>query len=94
VSPSQDIADVTSPYCLFKYSVRSEITRKYYERRIRRFLDFIEFSSKNNVSSNLPCSTTCLLANEFLIFDSQSLKDSSTGPFRMNFAVDSIIIPE
>jgi hypothetical protein len=28
---------------MFKYSVRSEITRKYYERRLRVFLDFIQF---------------------------------------------------
>lgn len=32
-----------SPYSMFKYSVRSEVTRKYYERRLRRFLDFIKF---------------------------------------------------
>jgi hypothetical protein len=32
-----------SPYSIFKYSVRSEITRKYYERRLKKFLDFIEF---------------------------------------------------
>jgi hypothetical protein len=32
-----------SPYAMFKYSVRSEITRKYYERRLRKFFDFIQF---------------------------------------------------
>jgi hypothetical protein len=32
-----------TPYVMFKYSIRSELTRKYYERRLRRFLDFIEF---------------------------------------------------
>jgi hypothetical protein len=32
------------PYYMFKFSVRSELTRKYYERRITRLLDFIEFS--------------------------------------------------
>jgi hypothetical protein len=25
-----------SPYMMFKYSIRSELTRKYYERRLRR----------------------------------------------------------
>jgi len=25
---------------MFKYSIRSELTRKYYERRIRIFFDF------------------------------------------------------
>ena len=28
---------------MLKYSIRSELTRKYYERRLRRFLDFIQF---------------------------------------------------
>jgi len=32
-----------TPYVMFKYSIRSELTRKYYERRLRRFLDFIQF---------------------------------------------------
>lgn len=29
---------------MFKFSIRKEITRKYYERRIKRFFDFIKFS--------------------------------------------------
>jgi hypothetical protein len=28
---------------MFKYSIRSELTRKYYERRLRRFFDFIQY---------------------------------------------------
>jgi integrase len=32
-----------SPYTMFKYSIRSELTRKYYERRLRTFFDFIQF---------------------------------------------------
>ena len=28
---------------MFGYSVRSEVTRKYYERRLRKFFDFMEF---------------------------------------------------
>jgi hypothetical protein len=32
-----------NPYTMFKYSIRSELTRKYYERRLRKFLDFIQF---------------------------------------------------
>ena len=31
------------PYTMFRYSIRSEVTRKYYERRLRKFFDFIEF---------------------------------------------------
>jgi FtsZ-binding cell division protein ZapB len=34
---------VSSPYNLFKYAVRTEITRRYYERRIKTFFDFIGF---------------------------------------------------
>jgi hypothetical protein len=32
-----------SPYSMFKYSIRSEVTQKYYERRLRKFFDFIKF---------------------------------------------------
>jgi hypothetical protein len=32
-----------SPYSMFKYSIRCELIRKYYERRLRRFFDFIQF---------------------------------------------------
>jgi hypothetical protein len=32
-----------SPYTMFKYSIRSDLTRKYYERRLKRFFDFIQF---------------------------------------------------
>lgn len=34
-----------SPYAMFRYSIQSELTRKYYERRLRKFLDFIEFET-------------------------------------------------
>jgi len=34
-----------SPYAMFRYSIRSELTRKYYERRLRKFLDFIRFET-------------------------------------------------
>jgi hypothetical protein len=42
-SLSENAYDVTSPYNMFKYSIRSELTRKYYERRIRKFFDYIGF---------------------------------------------------
>ena len=34
---------------MFKYAIKTEITRKYYERRLKKFFDFIEFeiSDKN-----------------------------------------------
>ncbi len=28
---------------MFKFSIRSDLTRKYYERRIRNFFEFIQF---------------------------------------------------
>jgi hypothetical protein len=31
-----------SPYMMFKYSIRSDLTRKYSERRLRIFFDFIQ----------------------------------------------------
>jgi hypothetical protein len=31
------------PYTMFKYSIRSELTQKYYERRLRKFFDVIHF---------------------------------------------------
>ena len=34
---------VLTPYLKFKYAIKTEITRKYYERRLKKFFDFIEF---------------------------------------------------
>ena len=34
---------------MLKFSIRSEVTRKYYERRIRRFFDFIDFSPDKGI---------------------------------------------
>ncbi len=28
---------------MFKYAIKTEITRRYYERRLKKFFDFIEF---------------------------------------------------
>ena len=30
---------------MFKYAIKTEITRKYYERRLKKFFDFIEFEN-------------------------------------------------
>ena len=49
LSPEENILDVTTPYYMFKYSIRSELTRKYYERRIRTFFDFIGFLMGSNI---------------------------------------------
>ena len=32
-------------YLMFKYAFKTEITRKYYERRLKKFFDFIEFET-------------------------------------------------
>jgi len=48
-STRENVQDVTSPYYMFKYSIRSELTRKYYERRIRTFFDFIEFLTGSQI---------------------------------------------
>ena len=37
-----------TPYLLFKYAIKTEITRKYYERRLKKFFDFI-LSRKDNI---------------------------------------------
>lgn len=41
--------NLSNPYVMLKFSIRSEATRKYYERRIRRFFDFIEFSPDKGI---------------------------------------------
>jgi hypothetical protein len=43
----KEMPNEISPYALFRYSIRSELTRKYYERRLRTFLDFIGFHTEN-----------------------------------------------
>ena len=32
---------------MFKYAIKTEITRMYYERRLKKFFDFIEFEIVN-----------------------------------------------
>lgn len=34
---------------MFGFSIRSEVTRKYYERVIRNFFDFIEFAPNGDI---------------------------------------------
>ena len=44
VTSQNSTGDLNSPYFLFRYSIRTESTRKYYERRIKKFFDFIDFA--------------------------------------------------
>ncbi|HEY6588417.1 MAG TPA: hypothetical protein VIY98_09005 [Nitrososphaeraceae archaeon] len=37
------------PYLMFKYTIKTEITRKYYERRLKKFFDFIEFETMKKI---------------------------------------------
>ena len=37
------------PYLMFKYAIKTEITRKYYERRLKKFFDFIEFETMEKI---------------------------------------------
>lgn len=36
-----------TPYLMFKYALKKDITRKYYERRLKKFLDFIGFEMED-----------------------------------------------
>jgi hypothetical protein len=35
VQSQQEQEELLRPYAMFKYSIRSELTRKYYERRLK-----------------------------------------------------------
>jgi hypothetical protein len=43
-----------TPYLMFKYAIKTEITRKYYERRLK-FFDFIEFEIVANKDIEFRC---------------------------------------
>ncbi len=36
-----------TPYLMFKYALKKDITRKYYERRLKKFLDFVGFEMED-----------------------------------------------
>ena len=50
ITQHEDGLDFSNPYNMFKYSIRNELTRKYYERRLKRFFDFINFDIKLDIS--------------------------------------------
>ncbi len=43
-----------TPYLMFKYAIKTELTRKYYERRLKKFFDFIEFET-TEISIEVRC---------------------------------------
>ncbi|HEY7080849.1 MAG TPA: hypothetical protein VH500_14190 [Nitrososphaeraceae archaeon] len=44
--------DFLNYYAMFKFSIRSEITRKYYERRVKQFLNYIRFELEDGDIEN------------------------------------------
>jgi len=44
-----------TPYLMFKYAIKTEITRRYYERRLKKFVDFIEFEVVANKDIEFRC---------------------------------------
>lgn len=58
---------LSNPYHMFKFSIRSDLTRKYYERRIRNYFEFIEFSPDKDMEER--CNS----------FANAMLNDSSWG---------------
>jgi hypothetical protein len=43
---------------MFKYAIKTKITRKYFERRLKKFFDFIEYEIRDkdikSLSQNYP----------------------------------------
>ncbi|MFI5406567.1 MAG: hypothetical protein ACHQ1D_08650 [Nitrososphaerales archaeon] len=48
-SAEQDGLNFSNAYHMFTYSMRSEVTRRYYERRLYRFFDFIQFETNSGL---------------------------------------------
>lgn len=49
----QEQQNQLTPYMMFKYSIRSELTPKYYERRLGRFFDFIQFDDLSAIQNRI-----------------------------------------
>jgi len=47
---NDDINFLSNAYKMFVFSIRSEVTRKYYERRLRHFFNHINFDMENNTN--------------------------------------------
>jgi hypothetical protein len=42
---------ISSEYGMFIYSIRNEFTRKYYERRLKKFFDYIGFDVQSDLET-------------------------------------------
>jgi hypothetical protein len=51
----QNLTDYSNPYSIFKYSIRNELTRKYYERRLHRFFDYVDFLPGVEIGKRCDC---------------------------------------
>jgi hypothetical protein len=62
---SQEGHKELTPYLMFKYAIKTDLTRKYYERKLKKFFDLIEFQTIEQS-----------IANRYNIFAEKS-KDNS-----------------
>ena len=46
---------LSNAYKMFVFSIRSEVTRKYYERRLRHFFNHINFDLENSKNMEVRC---------------------------------------
>jgi hypothetical protein len=42
---------ISSAYSTYSYSIRNELTRKYYERRLKTFFDYIGFEAHSDLET-------------------------------------------
>jgi hypothetical protein len=45
----------SSAYGMFNYSIRNDLTRKYYERRLKTFFDYIAFDVHLDIGERCNC---------------------------------------
>jgi hypothetical protein len=88
-------ADFLDSYQMFRFSIRSELTRKYYERRLRKFLDHIQFNSSQSLEER--CNAFARIAKndiswtlnqiiKFLLYEKSRVeKGEITGATLRNF---------
>jgi hypothetical protein len=97
--PQENIQDVASPYYMFKYSIRTELTREYYERRIRTFFDFIGFLCSSGIEercnlfaekakSDSHWATICII--RFLQYEKERVQKEEITAARLSNFVKSI----
>ena len=72
-----------TPYLMFKYAIKTEITRKYYERRLKKFFDFIEFEIVADKNIEYRCNEFAFIVRKkSLYLIPQPVFIPTTGIFR------------